>query len=299
MAGKLGRAAARTAASEPRLRLAAAPLRQANAPVALADALGVLDLFSAVDRALTLEEIVARSGLARGLCERTLAALATAGLLARKPDGDAFAVGVRSLELADAYERENPLIRMCLPFLQDIRDRVNETTMLAVRWGDHRVNILQLLSDHHLHQDVPEGQKRPLYVGSGGKVLLAAMAEAELADYLDRVPLKPLSQTTCVNRERLLREIEAVRRENYAETFSDGNAGGANMGTGIRGPEGETLAALVVAVPLYRYSSELRARIRELLLNASEEISERLAGRIPPARLRWQPRSGRYAPRRP
>jgi IclR family KDG regulon transcriptional repressor len=212
------------------------------------------------------------------VCGEVVAALLSAGLIAPQTDGAAYTVGIRALELAYAYEHSNPLVEICTPIMKDIRDKVNETIMLAVRWGDYRVNIAQMTSLHPVHQDVPEGQRRPLYIGCGGKILLAAMSDEEISAYLDRVPLKRMSPTTTTDRYRLMHAVHAIRQTGYSETFSDGNEGGAAIGVGIRNAAGRVVAALVVSIPLYRYRHHVREQVVQLLMRGSDEASERLGG---------------------
>jgi IclR family pca regulon transcriptional regulator len=245
--------------------------------VSLADALAVLDLFTAGRRSLKLGEIVEATGQPPETCSEAVRALSHAGLLAPRPPGDGYMVGIRSLELAYAYERETPLVELCMPFLHHIRDRVDETAMLAVRWGDYRVNIAQVTSTHPVHQEMPEGERRRLYIGAGGKVLLAGMSDEAIAAYLDRVPLERLSPTTPADRSRLLQAVEAMRTTGYSECFIEGNEGGASIGTAIRDAAGRIVAALVVAAPIHRYTARLREQVLQLLMSGADEISDRLS----------------------
>ncbi|HTM79195.1 MAG TPA: IclR family transcriptional regulator [Devosia sp.] len=247
--------------------------------IALADALAVLDLFSAARRSLSPADIEQATGWDDYKRNGVINTLLDAGLIAPQAEGGAYTVGIRALELAYAYEHSNPLVEICTPLMREVRDKVNETVMLAVRWGDYRVNIAQMTSQHPVHQNVPEGERRALYVGCGGKILLAAMTDAEIEQYLDRVPLKRMSPTTTTDRYRLLHAIQAIRATGYSETFSDGNEGGAGIGVGIRNGAGRIVAALVVSIPLYRYRHHLRDQVIQALMRACDEATERLGGR--------------------
>lgn len=207
-----------------------------------------------------------------------LDALCRHGLLAHDTAQDCYTPGIRTLELAYGYRAETRLIEAARPVLAAIRDRLDETSMLAVRWGDHRVNIAQMTASRPLRQEIPEGKRKPLYIGAGGKILLAGLADDAVAAYLARVPLQKHSPTTTTDRSELLACIAAIRRSGYAETFSERNSGGASFGAAVRTAAGAVVGALVVSVPLCRYSQDLRARVRPLLLDGAEETAMRLAG---------------------
>jgi DNA-binding IclR family transcriptional regulator len=244
---------------------------------ALERILGVLDLFTADRRALGFAEIAGAAGLSDRAAEPLLDALCRHGLLAHDPARDRYTAGIRTLELAYGFRAETGLIEAARPVLAAIRDRLDETSMLAVRWGDHRVNIAQMTSARPLRQEIPEGKRKPLYIGAGGKILLAGLDDDAVADYLGRVPLEKHSPTTTTDRAELLACIAAIRRSGYAETFSERNSGGASFGAAVRSAGGAIVAALVVSVPLCRYGRDLRARVRQLLLDGAEETALRLA----------------------
>lgn len=246
--------------------------------VLLADGLSVLDLFTAARRSLTFSEIQQSREWDKNLCKEVIGVLLSGGLISYDADTSSYTVGVRALELAYAYEHSSPLVDICTPIMRDIRDKVNETVMLAIRSGDYRVNIAQMISLHPVHQDVPEGQRRPLYIGCGGKILLAAMSDEEIAEYLGRTPLKQMSPTTITDRDRLMHDVRVIREVGFSETFSDGNEGGAAIAVAIRNAGRRTIASLVVSIPLYRYRQHLREQVIQLLMRGSDEITEQLGG---------------------
>lgn len=239
--------------------------------------LGVLDLFTADRRALDVAEIAEATGLSGGTAESVLDALCRHGLLSHDRARDRYTAGIRSLELAYGYRSETDLVEAARPILAGIRDRLDETSMLAVRWGDHRVNIAQMTSARPLRQEIPEGKRKPLYIGAGGKILLAALGDDEITDYLARVPLEKHSPTTTTDRAQLLETVAAIRRTGYAETLSERNSGGASFGAAVRAGDGPIVAALVVSVPLCRYRQDLRTQARQLLLDGADAMAARLA----------------------
>lgn len=237
--------------------------------------LSILDCFTARERSLGVREIAQAIGADESHVGALLLVLCQRGYLERNPITGRYEVGVRALELGDIYSRHSRLVEAGRPVLAGIRDDVDETAMLAIRWEDYRIDIDKAESRQELHQVVALGMRKSLYTGAGGRVLLSGLDREALERYLQRVPLTRLSPTTVVDQHTLRDAVERVRRQGFAESFSERRGGGATIGAPVRGGSGEVAAALVVSTPLYRFSRELRERIILAVLEGADQIARR------------------------
>ncbi|HWA17751.1 MAG TPA: IclR family transcriptional regulator [Devosia sp.] len=237
--------------------------------------LDVLELMNADEPVLSREQIAAVTGLDGALLDRVIGALLARGLIDHAPEADGYMAGVKTLELAYAYQHEAPLVHAANPVLRAISAELDETTMLAVRWDDYRCYIAQVESQRPFRRTIPLGKLKQLYIGAAGKILLGGLTDDELEDYLARVPLESVSATTTTDRDALKRTVARIRETGLAETFSERNLGGASFGAAIRNSEGRITAALIVSIPLVRYRPELRNKIMGSLKQGAEEISDR------------------------
>jgi DNA-binding IclR family transcriptional regulator len=244
-------------------------------PIPFHLALAVIALFTADRSEWTAAELATETALSDLALRPILRSLCESGLLAYDQHRQSYFPGIRSLELASGFRTRTPLCDIAEPVLESLRARFNETAMLAVRWGDYRVSIAQALSSHPLHQDIPLGKRKPLYIGAGGKILLASLDDVELANYLARISLDRASPTTTTDRIQLIELVAEIRESGFAETFSERNSGGASFGAAVRDGGGAIIAALVLSMPLQRYRFELRDRIKQLLISGAGEISAR------------------------
>lgn len=241
-------------------------------------ALSILEVFSPSQPSLSLADIVKTTGLNKTTAFRLLTVLGQRGFVMRDSETGEYAVGFRALALGEACRKQMSLIRSARPLLRSIRDLVNETTFLTIRWGDCRVDLEQAESSHPLRQVMAAGRPKPLYVGASGKALLAGLPQEELEDYLDRVPRTAFSPTTIVDRAALFSAVEQARRQGYAESLSEAGTGVAGVAALVRGNRDMPLAVLVVATPMQRFSPELRERAIAILVEKAAELSARLGG---------------------
>lgn len=241
-------------------------------------ALDVLKSFSALRPELGLADISSLTGLNKATTLRLLTTLVRGGLVHRSPSTSLYRLGLEILTMAEIAKTPNDLVALARPVMQMVRERLNETVVIAIRLDDHRVNLEQLVGLRELRRVVAIGEPKPLYVSASSKVLLAAMSDAEVTNYLGRTTLKPLSRTTIVDKAKLLREIKTIRRNGYAEAINEGNSDGAAISAGIRDRSGKIVAAFTVTVPVSRFTKSYRERIIEEVVRGAEIVSREMGG---------------------
>jgi DNA-binding IclR family transcriptional regulator len=241
-----------------------------------ADVLGAL---AQADRPQTLSAIAAGAGLSVPTTFRLLRTLEARGLVMPHAEAGKYTLGFRVLELAHALTRQLDIIGIARPLLVAVRDRVNETTGLIVRTGDHWAHAAHVEALHPVRRVMDIGETSPLYVGCSGKIFLAAAGDAELDEYLRRTRLVPLSPNTPTDPRVLREQIAAVRAQGFAESINERGAGGVGIAAPIRAHDGRVVAALEISGPADRYTPETRAAWIEAATDAARRISEALGFR--------------------
>lgn len=246
----------------------------AHPAVPLEAGLRLLNVLSFERRTLSFTEIRTILDLDDAAARDVIGALERHGFLAHDARRSLYMAGIRGVGLAHSYTVETPLVRIAIPALARIRDQSNETTILTVRWGDYRVNIAQAPGSHLFNRS-PQPMK-PLHTGSGGKILLASMSDAELGQYIERLKRGELPDSTSMDPQTMIELVREIRKTGIAEGFSERTRESASFAAAIRDAEGAILGALVVSIPLHRYQDDLRHRVIQLLMNGAEEISDEL-----------------------
>src|SRR3982751_2074137 len=83
------------------------------------------------DGGASLQELAARSGLAKASAFRMLRTLEQTGLAERVPGSDRYRLGVRCLEFGQAYLEQIDLRREALPVMERLLAEFNETVHLG------------------------------------------------------------------------------------------------------------------------------------------------------------------------
>lgn len=239
-------------------------------------AIDILMAFTPAEPALGLPELVRRTKLSKPTAFRLVRNLLRRGLLRLGQDGR-YQLGAEILALAASCRID--LRELARPVMRRLRDLLNETVVLAVRVGDERVHIEVVESTHPIRRMSYPGERMSLYAGAGSKIHLASLSDEDIEAYLARTRLVRLSPTTIVDARRMRQEIAAIRSRGYAEGRSERDTGGAGIAVPIRDQAGTVVAGLHVAVPLARYTPELRARCLDGLMRAAAELSEALGYR--------------------
>jgi len=100
------------------------------------------------------------------------------------------------------------------------------------------------------------GSTLPAYCTSAGRILLAALPEAELARYLRETKLDRLTPRTNTNISSLRREIDRARRDGWYLVNEELEIGARALAVPLRDSNGSTIAAINVSCYAGRVSAE-------------------------------------------
>jgi IclR family pca regulon transcriptional regulator len=133
------------------------------------------------------------------------------------------------------------------------------------------------------------GTRLPAYATSMGRVLLAALPDAELTARLARIELRPLSTRTITDAATLRAVLERVRRQGWAAVDQELEEGLRSLAVPIHDASGAVVAALNVSVHASRGTmTTLRRDVLPLAQAAARavEVDLRRAAGSEPRSLR-------------
>jgi DNA-binding IclR family transcriptional regulator len=239
----------------------------------------LLSLLAAYDsdhRDLSLTELAQRSDLPLATAYRLIGELVAWGALVRRPTGT-YVVGRRLWDLGLLAPDQSGLRQLASPFLHDLYGATLATVHLAVRDGIE-VLYLDRLAGHVSVPVVSQiGTRLPMHATAVGKVLLAAAPDDVRTQALSR--LTRITPYTVVQPGRLLRELERVRREGYAQTNEEMSLGACSVAVPIVDPDGTIVAALGIVVASLRRD---RPRLVSALQVAARGVGRQLTRGGPP-----------------
>jgi IclR family pca regulon transcriptional regulator len=263
--------------AEPSANLPPMPIDE-NHPdfvTAFARGLAVIRTFERGAEALTLSQVAARTQLTRGSARRFLLTLEALGYVTQ--DGNVFRLSPKVLDLGYAYLSSVPLWEKAQPFMKEIVDQLDESCSLGVLDGEDVVYIARVPPRHVYTIPVQVGTRMPAYVNAMGRVLLAALPDAELDRYFSTLTPRRLTPRTTTDIPTLRNVIQEVRRCGYAMPEDEVYEGRRSLAVPIRNRNGETVAAINISAMNSRAD---RTRFLEcflpLLQHAARQIGESL-----------------------
>lgn len=224
----------------------------ADGVAALDRAIAILNAFTPQDRALSLAEIAARTGLYKSTILRLAGSLIRGHLLERLPDG-LYRIGSGTFRLGAIYQRSVAAADILLPIMRDLAEESGESVAFYAPAGSLRTCLYRIESKHPIRYHVREGDVLPLHAGSGGRVLAAFSGE----------PGEP---------------YETIRRNHHHVSFGDRDPDTAGLSAPVFGPAGALLGAITLAGPRTRISEAFIAQMRRPLLTAAARATRAFGG---------------------
>jgi IclR family transcriptional regulator, acetate operon repressor len=181
-----------------------------------------------------------------------------------------YRLGPKSFRLAAdilAVRRFPALVR---PILQDLAAKSGETVFLVVldRLAQ-RVTYADIIdSANPVRYTVPTGTTRPLYVSSGGQMLLAYQEPAWIDTYIRSTQLEPLTAHTITDPKQLRDRLATIRREGFSISLGETVPGAAGIAAPIFNADGSVTAGLLIGAPIDRFEQEL-PELKRLLREAT------------------------------
>ncbi|MFK7828822.1 MAG: IclR family transcriptional regulator C-terminal domain-containing protein [Congregibacter sp.] len=238
----------------------------------LARGLEVISAFSRSKPRMTLSDMSRATGMTRATVRRLLLTLVREGYA--KTDGKYFSLQPKVLKLGFAVISSMGIWEVAQPIMISLSERLEESCFAAVLDGDEVTYVAKANSKRLVNIGINVGSRAPVHAVSTGRVLMAALPDSKLQQYLDGGDFEKITPFTVVSKVKLREEIEEVRALGWSIVDQELEIGLRSISVPLRHTDGEVFAALNVCCPSARISpEEIRTRILGELLTASKEIT--------------------------
>ncbi len=248
-----------------------------NALVKSADrTLAILELLTEHRDGLTLTEIQRLLELPKSSTYTLLVTMATRGFLEQDAETRRFRVGIRLWQAGQSYVAVADLERVALPYMEALRDGLNETVQLATLDGVDNVYIAKVDADQQLRLASRVGVRLPAHATAIGKG--AAQPAVRRGDHRDGSPgwsSPPYTPNTITSSPALLTAIHEVRANGYATDYSEYTPEVFCVAAPFSGHRGGGRAAVSVSVPEARRTPEVLTRIIDGVRSTVHQLSLR------------------------
>jgi IclR family transcriptional regulator, pca regulon regulatory protein len=244
--------------------------------LSLARGLRVIEAFEGHTGGRSVADVARLTGLSRAAVRRSLKTLQVLGYA--ESSGPIYRLTTRVLRLGFSYLSSASLPTLAQPLLERITEAVHESSSLSVLEGDEIVYIARSASKRIMSVGLSVGSRLPAFCTSMGRVLLAAMSEEHLSNYLKNAQFRALTPMTITDK-RLLREIVVrIRTDGFAVTDEELELGLRSIAVPVRTRNGRVVAAMNIGVHAARVSAaEMIHRFLPILQEKAHALGEVLA----------------------
>ena len=240
--------------------------------------IAVLRSFGADSPRQTLADVARATGLTRATARRLLLTLEQLGYA--RADGRWFELTPQVLDIGYSYVASLNLNEIAQPYLEALSERLGESSSVSVLDDTDVVYVARVPTKRIMTTAIGLGSRFPAYQTSMGRVLLAELDDAAVADVFERTDRSLATDHTVRDLPELLDRLTEVRRDGYAIVDQELEVGVRSAAAPLRKGEGCALAAMNVSTHVGRTGlDELRSVVVPELLSTAQQISAALAFR--------------------
>lgn len=219
---------------------------------------------------LGLKQLAAQTSLHPSSAHRILGVMVEKGLVERVEPGS-YQLGIKLLELGNLVKARINVRQVALPFMQKLRDELDETVNLTLRQGDEIVYVERVTAAKSMMRVVQVvGTRAPLHITAVGKIFLAQDGQKSCEEYALRSGMPAFTKDTITTLDRLREEVEKARRAGFAIDKEEAEKGVCCIGAGICDSSGKLVAGLSISAPADRINYKWSGRVKGI----ADEISK-------------------------
>lgn len=250
------------------------------------------NLVQAVLKALDIMEVMCRrqhcgirelseiAGLNRSTVNRLVATLEWAGYVEQEKERGKYRATMKVFELGNEIIKHLDIHELAYPIMKKLSKDTGETINLAVLDGDQVLYIMKIDSPHMLKSSAPIGSRSPVYCNASGKVILACLPEDKKMALLP-AEFHQFTPNTINNVTELEAELARIRTKGYAVDNEEWSLNSKALAAPVWNYNRETVAALTIAGPTVRMTSQRIEELAQILVREARQLSVKLGYRDP------------------
>lgn len=236
----------------------------------------ILKLISRSPEGATLDDLCASLNLPKTSAYDIVTTLAEMGMVnVTRGQKQSYTIGLMAYRIGINYTNNLDFLGTIEPVLKAFSKEVGKTVFFGIPSDHHVVYISKFEPENPIITTATVGSKNPMYCTSLGKVILAYSDEETREQVINRIKFVKHTGRTILNREQLLKELEAVRERGYAFDAREMEEHMQCVGAPVFDRDGSVLGAVSVS-SLYKPAEDYEA-LGKLVSEKAMEVS-RLIG---------------------
>lgn len=218
-----------------------------------------------------LREISDALNMPRSSAHALLRTLVAQGWVRCDPSGTLYGIGIRALLVGTSYLDSDPYLPLITPFLDDLRQDLDETFHLGRLDGTDVVYLATRESKQYTRAANRVGRRLPAYTTALGKSLLAERFGTDRDEHIPGA-LRALTANTVVDRDALDAVLDEVRVRGYAVDNEENTEGLRCFAVALRycTPAQDAISC---SVPVGRLTREREREIVDALSTMGDKVS--------------------------
>lgn len=234
---------------------------------------------------LTNKEISEALKIPPSTCYRILAALKKYDYITKRDSDMRYFLGFAHLRFADSVLEGMDEAAICLPYLEDLHLKTEETTFFA-RWSGTYCVAMEVCGHINTRIAVGRGEAMPLYCSASGLCVLAFLPKKEQDRLIKELEFKAYTSNTITEPDALRQRLEEIRASGVAVMLQEFHNGINAMATPIFSRQDRVLGTLAVVGTSVDLDMDQMQEYAEYFLAASIDVTHRVGGQFPPWLLR-------------
>jgi len=266
--------AGRATAARPRAASARDPAERARGGVqSIGRAFAIMEEIARNRDGIGLAELSKRVGLHNSTTFHLVRTMVALGYVRQLKDSKRYRIGRPLFALAANALDEIEMMSLATPVLEALSRETGESAHFSVRMNDTVVVLARTSGPGAFQMADRVGVVRPAYCTALGKIMLAALSDEQVDDYLERTELTAMTPNTITTPERMRREVTEVRRAGLAIDDGEFDPEARCVAVPVRDFTGQVIGALGISGPVWRLSIETLKKRAALVRAAADKLS--------------------------
>jgi IclR family acetate operon transcriptional repressor len=249
-----------------------AALKTQTAP-AVDRALSILEILAQSGTGLTLPELVDHSNLPRSSVHYLLVTLERRGYLERNHRTGRYLFSTKLLGLARGAAEGLSIAEQATPHLWRLTQATGLSAHIGILQDDEVVLVAKVDPPRAAGRSTWPGKRMAMHSTALGKVLLASLPDVHVALIVRERGLPRHNENTISSARALNHELARIRLSGYAVDAEEDELGSACLGVPILNGRGETVAGLSLAGTIAELTEERFQHLLPLLSEAAASIA--------------------------
>jgi len=208
---------------------------------------------------------------------RLLKVLKKHGFVEQDPETRQYYLGRSNIFLAQAVMEslETDLVSIARPYIDSLRDRINESVGLEVWVGDTTILAYAAAGPQLIQVSGTLGARMPVHVAAGARAIMAHLPP-EVVDRLLDGEFRPFTPKTITDPKAIKRKLQEIKRKGISLEQGELDVDVHIMAAPVFDHTKSPVAAVAIGGPAYRMKTHVRGNTVSLLKETATSISERL-----------------------